>query len=82
MGITNARNDPRRKRSNSCLCEGGHPGEVLVCDGHVSGEEFYNKSSTYHDHYGPNGRVFADRGAYNGTELPEILAGKISRYPR
>ena len=56
-----------------------HFGEVLVCDGHVSGEEFYNKSSTYHDHYRPDGRAFADRGAYNGTELPEILAGDISR---
>ena len=60
--------------------EGGHPGEVLVCSGHVDGKTFYSKQG--HDHYGPNGRVFADRGAYNGTELPEILAGKISRYPR
>lgn len=57
--------------------KGGHLGEVIVSDGHVSGEEFYNKSSTYHDHYGPNGESFADRDAYDGEELSEILTRDI-----
>lgn len=57
-----------------------HFGEALVCSGHVDGKTFYGKQG--HDHYRPDGRVFADRGAYDGTELSEILAGKISRYSR
>ena len=40
---------------------GNRAGHQLVCRGHVSMEEFYAKASG-HDHYGPNGELYADRG--------------------
>ncbi|MFQ8871223.1 MAG: hypothetical protein ACLR7M_09955, partial [Varibaculum timonense] len=37
-------------------------GQTLIAKGHVSGEKFYSDKG--HDHYGPNGESYADRGAY------------------
>lgn len=39
-----------------------------TADGHVSGSTFYSGSgsSKGHDHFGPNGEPFADRGRYSG----------------
>lgn len=43
-------------------------GQTLIADGHISGSTFYSGSgsSKGHDHFGPNGEPFADRGRYSG----------------
>ena len=38
-----------------------------IADGHISQSQYYGRDNTgvkNHDHYGPNGESFADRGRY------------------
>lgn len=44
--------------------QGSRDGHIGIASGHVSGSEYYAPGG--HDHFGPNGELFGDRGAYNG----------------
>lgn len=46
--------------------KGSRDGQTLISSGHVSGSMFYdgNGSDKGHDHFGPNGESYADRGTY------------------
>lgn len=39
-------------------------GQTGIASGHVSGAQYYRDDKTGHDHFGPNGEPFGDRGAY------------------
>ena len=46
---------------------GPRDGETLAADGHIGMGQFYGtqKDGKGHDHYGPNGEPYADRGRTN-----------------
>lgn len=44
--------------------QGYREGHTGIADGHVDGASYYGPSG--HDHYGPQGQAYGDRGAYNG----------------
>lgn len=43
--------------------QGSREGHTGIASGHTSGSSYYGNNG--HDHYGPNGESFADRGAYS-----------------
>lgn len=42
--------------------QGSRDGHTDIASGHVSGSNYYKPGG--HDHYGPKGESYADRGAY------------------